>query len=371
MQSLIPASYPILKASYGLDFVQIGIITLTFQFAGALLQPIIGMATDKYPAPYSPVIGMMFTLSGLVSLASAQTYQTILISVVLIGLGSSVFHPEATRMARYAAGSKQGFAQGIFQIGGQLGGALGPVLAALIIVPWGQPSLAWFAIFALLAMLALIWIGSKQSKISSEFLSIRSNDQSNLKVPVHSTATIGTGLTVLILLMFAKNFYGESFRSFYTFYLMNRFDLSIPASQIMLFVFLFAAAIGVLIGGIVGDRIGRYRIIWISVLGPLPFSLILPYADLFWTGILSIIINLIMASAFASILIYAIDLLPNRIGLIGGLFYGLNFGLGGVAAGFLGVLAENFGVETVYFICSFLPLAGLLAWFLPQIDESK
>ncbi|MDG1236790.1 MAG: MFS transporter [Amylibacter sp.] len=371
MQSLIPASYPILKASYGLDFVQIGIITLTFQFAGALLQPIIGMATDKYPAPYSPVIGMMFTLSGLVSLASAQTYQTILISVVLIGLGSSVFHPEATRMARYAAGSKQGFAQGIFQIGGQLGGALGPVLAALIIVPWGQPSLAWFAIFALLAMLALIWIGSKQSKISSEFLSIRSNDQSNLKVPVHSTATIGTGLTVLILLMFAKNFYGESFRSFYTFYLMNRFDLSIPASQIMLFVFLFAAAIGVLIGGIVGDRIGRYRIIWISVLGPLPFTLILPYADLFWTGILSIIINLIMASAFASILIYAIDLLPNRIGLIGGLFYGLNFGLGGVAAGFLGVLAENFGVETVYFICSFLPLAGLLAWFLPRIDEAK
>ncbi|MDG1998236.1 MAG: MFS transporter [Amylibacter sp.] len=371
MQSLIPASYPILKASYGLDFVQIGIITLTFQFAGALLQPIIGMATDKYPAPYSPVIGMMFTLSGLVSLASAQTYQTILISVVLIGLGSSVFHPEATRMARYAAGSKQGFAQGIFQIGGQLGGALGPVLAALIIVPWGQPSLAWFAIFALLAMLALIWIGSKQSKISSEFLSIRSNDQSNLKVPVHSSATIGTGLTVLILLMFAKNFYGESFRSFYTFYLMNRFDLSIPASQIMLFVFLFAAAIGVLIGGIVGDRIGRYRIIWISVLGPLPFTLILPYADLFWTGILSIIINLIMASAFASILIYAIDLLPNRIGLIGGLFYGLNFGLGGVAAGFLGVLAENFGVETVYFICSFLPLAGLLAWFLPRIDEAK
>ena len=371
MQSLIPASYPILKESYGLDFVQIGIITLTFQFAGALLQPIIGMATDKYPAPYSPVIGMMFTLSGLVSLASAQTYQTILISVVLIGLGSSVFHPEATRMARYAAGSKQGFAQGIFQIGGQLGGALGPVLAALIIVPWGQPSLAWFAVFAILAMLALIWIGSKQSKISSKFLSIRSNDQSNLKVPVHSTATIGTGLTVLILLMFAKNFYGESFRSFYTFYLMNRFDLSIPASQIMLFVFLFAAAIGVLIGGIVGDRIGRYRIIWISVLGPLPFTLILPYADLFWTGILSIIINLIMASAFASILIYAIDLLPNRIGLIGGLFYGLNFGLGGVAAGFLGVLAENFGVETVYFICSFLPLAGLLAWFLPRINEAK
>ena len=369
MQSLIPASYPIIKDSYGLDFVQIGIITLTFQIAGALLQPIIGMATDRYPAPYSPVAGMMFTLLGLVNLAFAQTYEIILISVALIGVGSSIFHPEATRMARYAAGGKQGLAQGIFQVGGQAGGALGPVFAALIIVPWGQPSLAWFAVLALFAMLVLIWIGSKQRKISAEFLAMQADRQSRFKVPVHPPLTIGIGLTVLILLMFIKNFYGESFRTFYTFYLIERFGLSIPASQMMLFVFLFAAAVGVLIGGIIGDWIGRYRIIWISILGPLPLTLILPYADLFWTGVLTIMINLIMASAFASILIYAIDLLPNRIGLIGGLFYGLNFGLGGLAAGFLGVLAETYGIETVYLICSFLPLAGLIAWFLPRIDD--
>jgi FSR family fosmidomycin resistance protein-like MFS transporter len=369
MQSLIPASYPILKESYGLDFVQIGIITLTFQIAGALLQPIIGMTTDRYPAPYSPVVGMMFTMSGLVNLSFAQTYEMILISVALIGVGSSIFHPEATRMARYAAGKRQGLAQGIFQIGGQTGGALGPVFAALIIVPWGQPSLAWFAVLALLAMLVLIWIGTKQRKISAEFFAMRADRQSKFDIPIHPPITVGVGLAVLVFLMFIKNFYGESFRSFYTFYLIERFGLSIPASQMMLFVFLFAAAVGVLIGGIIGDKIGRYRIIWISILGPLPLTLILPYADLFWTGVLTIMINLIMASAFASILIYAIDLLPNRIGLIGGLFYGLNFGLGGVAAGFLGVLAETYGIETVYLICSFLPLAGLLAWFLPRIDE--
>ena len=371
MQSLIPASYPILKEAYGLDFVQIGIITLSFQVAGALLQPIIGMATDRYPAPYSPVVGMTFTLSGLINLAFAETYEMILISVALIGIGSSIFHPEATRMARYAAGRKQGLAQGIFQVGGQAGGALGPVFAALIIVPWGQPSLAWFAVFALIAMLVLIWIGSKQRKMSAEFLKVQEDRHSEFEGPVHPPIIIGVGLGVLVFLMFIKNFYSESFRSFYTFYLIEHFELSIPASQMMLFVFLFAAAGGVLIGGIIGDRIGRYRIIWISILGPLPLTLILPYADLFWTGVLTIMINLIMASAFASILIYAIDLLPTRIGLIGGLFYGLNFGLGGLAAGFLGVLAENYGVETVYMICSFLPLAGLLTWFLPRIDERR
>ena len=369
MQSLIPASYPILKESYGLDFVQIGLITLTFQIAGALLQPIIGMATDRYPVPYSPVVGMMFTLSGLVNLAFAQTYEMILTSVALIGIGSSIFHPEATRMARYAAGSQQGLAQGIFQVGGQAGGALGPVFAALVIVPWGQPSLAWFAVLALLASAFLIWIGSKQREISAEFVTMLTNRKSAFNEPVHPPVTIGIGLAVLTFLMFSKNLYGESFRSFYTFYLIERFELSVPASQMMLFVFLIAAALGVLIGGIIGDRIGRYRIIWISILGPLPLTLVLPYADLFWTGMLTIMINLIMASAFASILIYAIDLLPNRIGLIGGLFYGLNFGLGGVAAGLLGMLAENYGVETVYLICSFIPLSGLFTCFLPRIDE--
>ncbi len=371
MQSLIPAAYPILKEAYALDFIQIGMITMTFQIAGSLLQPLIGMVTDRRPAPYSPVVGMMFTLSGLVSLAFAHSYGAILVSVTLIGIGSSIFHPEATRMARYAAGGRQGMAQGIFQVGGQAGGALGPVFAALIIVPWGQGSLAWFAVAALMSMALLMWIGSKQRQISAEFASMRGAGKSGTSAVRHAPATIAVGLCVLTFLMFTKNAYGESFRSFYTFYLMDRFGLSIPSAQMMLFIFLLASAAGALIGGIVGDRIGRYRIIWISVLGPLPLTLMLPYVDLFWTGVLTVMINLVMASAFASILIYAMELLPNRIGLIGGLFYGLNFGLGGIAAAILGVLAESYGVETVYRICSFLPLAGLLAWFLPRIEEER
>lgn len=369
MQSLIPAAYPILKDAYALDFVQIGMITMTFQIAGSLLQPAIGMVTDKHPAPYSPVVGMMFTLSGLVSLAFAHSYAAILVSVALIGIGSSIFHPEATRMARYAAGGRQGLAQGLFQVGGQAGGALGPVFAALIIVPWGQPSLAWFAVLALLAMALLVWIGGKQRQISAEFAATRAEGGKTGGTARHAPVTIGVGLVVLTLLMFTKNAYGESFRSFYTFYLMEKFGLSIPAAQMMLFIFLLAWAVGALVGGIVGDRIGRYRIIWISVLGPLPLTLILPHVDLLWTGVLTVLINLIMASAFASILIYAIELLPHRIGLIGGLFYGLNFGLGGLAAALLGVAADRYGVEAVYTLCSFLPLAGLLAWFLPKIEE--
>ena len=370
MQSLIPASYPIIKEKYLLDFVQIGVITLTFQVAGALLQPVIGMMTDRHAAPYSPVVGMLFTFSGLVSLAFAQSYETILVSVALIGIGSSIFHPEATRMARYAAGRRQGFAQGIFQVGGHMGGALGPIFAAIIIVPWGVSSLSWFSALALLAMFLLIWIGSQQRKISAEFSAMQEQHKIQADTPVYGPLTISVALFILIFLIFTKNFYIESFRSFYTFYLIEHFGLSIPESQLMLFVFLFSATVGVLIGGIIGDRIGRYWIIWISVLGPLPFTMILPYADLFWTGVLTIIINLIMASAFASILIYAIDLLPSRIGLIGGLFYGLNFGLGGVAAGFLGVFTEKYGVETMYFMCSFIPLSGLMAWFLPRIENS-
>ncbi|PQM55223.1 MAG: MFS transporter [Rhodobacteraceae bacterium] len=370
MQSLIPASYPILKTKYSLDFVQVGMITLTFQIAASLLQPLIGMIADRHAAPYSPVVGMMFTFSGLISLAFAQSYESILVSVALIGIGSSIFHPEATRMARYAAGRRQGFAQGIFQVGGQTGGALGPIFAAIIIVPWGLSSLAWFAVLALLAMSLLMWIGSKQRQISTEFSAMQERRNIESGIPSYAPFTIGVVLFILIFLMFTKNVYVESFRSFYTFYLIEHFDLSIPKSQFMLFVFLIPATVGVLIGGVLGDRIGRYWIIWISVLGPLPFTLILPYADLFWTGILTIIINIIMASAFAAILIYAIDLLPNRIGLIGGLFYGLNFGLGGIAAGFLGLLIEKYGIEMVYFICSFMPLAGLMVWFLPRMENT-
>ena len=369
MQSLIPASYPLLKEKYTLSFIQIGLISLTFQISGALLQPLVGLITDRKAAPYSPVIGMIFTFSGLISLAFAQNYQIILISVVLIGIGSSIFHPEATRMARYAAGNRQGLAQGIFQVGGQTGGALGPIFAAIILVPWGLSSLSIFATFALLAMILLVWIGSKQHEISIEFSKNQNEKENKNELKIFSPFTIFFSLSILIFLVFTKNFYTESFRSFYTFYLIEHFGLSIQASQLMLFIFLFSAALGVLIGGIIGDKIGRYWIIMISILGPLPLTLILPYADLFWTGVLTIFINLIMASAFASILIYSIDLLPNRIGLIGGLFYGLNFGLGGIAAGFLGLLTEEYGIETTYLICSFMPLAGLIVWFLPRIKN--
>ncbi|KAA2212194.1 MFS transporter [Teichococcus oryzae] len=369
MQSLIPAIYPIIQGAYGLDFVQIGLITLTFQIAGSLFQPVIGYYTDHRPAPYSPVLGMVFTLAGILTLAFATSYSLILVAVALIGTGSSIFHPEATRMARYAAGGRQGLAQGIFQVGGQAGGALGPVFAALVIVPWGQPSLAWFSVAALAAMMLLTWIGRQQARISEHFAALRSSiAKSRAGSPAHTQATIVLGLVVLTLLMFSKNAYGESFRSFYTFYLIDRFGLSIPAAQMMLFIFLLASAAGALAGGILGDRIGRYRMIWFSVLGPLPLTLVLPYADLFWTGVLTVSINLIMASAFASILIYAMELLPNRVGLVGGLFYGLNFGLGGIAAALLGMMAEAQGIEAVYRLCSFLPLMGLLAWFLPKVE---
>lgn len=275
-------------------------------------------------------------------------------------------------MARYSAGARQGLAQGIFQVGGQAGGALGPVFAALIILPWGQPTLAWFAVMALLAMALLGWIGSKQREIAAAFAAGRAKGKvGGAAQRVYTPATIAIGMVVLTLLMFSKNAYGESFRSFYIFYLVDRFGLTIEVGQMMLFFFLLASAVGALVGGIVGDRIGRHRMIWISVLGPLPLTLLLPHVDLLWTGILTVTINLIMASAFASILIYAMELMPNRIGLIGGLFYGLNFGLGGIAAAILGGMADAWGIDAVYRICAFLPLAGLLAWFLPKIDEGR
>ena len=368
MQSLIAAIYPLIKEAHGFDFVQIGVITLTFQIAGSLLQPVVGSYTDKHPMPYSTVVGMMFTLFGVAGLAYSSSYPVILLCAASIGIGSSIFHPEATRMARQASGGRQGLAQGIFQVGGQLGGAMGPLLAAVFIVPRGQHSLAWFAFAALLAMGLMVWTAGQRATLrltamAKEKTSIRTEAGHGL-----SPSTVIVGLVVLTLLMFSKNAYGESFRSFYTFYLIERFGTSVQASQIMLFVFLLASAAGALIGGIVGDRIGRYRIIWISVLGPLPLTLLLPYADLYWTVALTIMINLVMASAFASILIYAMELMPNRIGLIGGLFYGLNFGLGGIAAAILGALADSVGIEAVYQFCSFLPLAGLLTWFLPRIE---
>lgn len=370
MQSLIPAIYPIIKDAYALDFVQIGIITFTFQMAGSLLQPVVGYVTDRRPMPYSTIVGMTFTLVGLVSLGFASNYGFILLSVGCIGIGSAIFHPEATRLARHASGGRQGLAQGLFQVGGQTGGALGPLLAAFIIVPLGQASLGWFALAALFAMMLMAWTASQQKVIAKHIAALKASlADKAAAAPLHSKGTILFGLLVLTLLMFSKVAYTESFRSFYTFYLIERFGVSIPTSQIMLFVFLVAQAVGVLAGGIAGDRIGRYRIIWISVLGPLPFTLLLPYADFFWTGVLTVVISLIIASAFASILIYAMELLPERVGMIGGLFYGLNFGLAGIAAAILGGMADSIGIENVYWLCAFLPLAGLLTWFLPRIDD--
>ena len=372
MQSLIPAIYPIIKDSYSLDFVQIGMITLTFQIAGSLLQPAVGYVTDKRPMPYSTLVGMCFTFAGLLGLAFASTYTLILVSVASIGIGSSIFHPEATRMARYASGGRQGLAQGLFQVGGQAGGALGPLLAALIIVPRGQTSLAWFSALALLAMMLMVWTAGTHTKIRNQIEAAKATlSGATVRAHSHSTATIAVGLVVLTLLMFSKNAYVESFRSFYTFYLMGQFNVSLQSSQMMLFLFLASSAAGVLVGGIIGDRIGRQRIIWFSILGALPFTLMLPYANLFWTGVLTVIINLIMASAFASILIFAMELLPHRVGMIGGLFYGLTFGLGGVAAAMLGQLADSIGIDRVYQLCSFIPIVGLLAVFLPPLHSER
>jgi len=371
IQSLIPAVYPILKNEFALDFVQIGMITLTFQIAGALFQPAIGLYTDRHPLPYSGAVGMIFSLVGLISLAYASSYPLILVSVTLVGIGSSIFHPEATRSARYASGGRQGLAQGIFQVGGQFGGALGPLFAALIIVPRGQSSLAIFALMAILAMVLLTWTARQQGTIRRQFYALAFHTHAHGKQTLHSPRTIILGLVILTILMTSKISYLESFRSFYTFYLIDRFGVSISTSQMMLFIMFIASAAGVLLGGIVGDKIGRYRVIWISIVGPLPFTLLLPYVDLVWTGVLTVVINLIMASAFASIMIYAMDLVPRRIGLIGGLFYGLNFALGGIAAAFLGGLTDSIGIEKVYVVCSFLPVVGILTVFLPRLPAKN
>ena len=364
-QSLIPAIYPILKAEFALDLVQIGMITLTFQIAGSLFQPVVGLYTDKHPLPYSSAVGMGFTLAGVTALAFAPSYAMILASVACIGIGSSIFHPEATRMARYAAQGRAGLAQGIFQVGGQVGGAVAPLAAALIIVPLGQKSLAGFAVAPIIAMLLLARIASQHDRLREAFHSAAQAARSRTSAAL-TPGQVRLGLVILVLLMASKLAYLESFRSFYTFYVIETFGVSIPQSQVLLFVIFISSAIGVLIGGIVGDRIGRHRIIWISILGPLPLTLLLPHVGLTGTVALTVLINLIMASAFASIMLYAMELMPGRIGLVGGVFYGLNFALGGLAAALLGALADRIGLHEVYVICSFLPLVGLVTWFLPK-----
>ena len=370
IQSLIPAIYPIIKSAYDLDFDQIGLITLTFQVTASLFQPLIGHYTDRNPMPYSMVAGMGFTLAGLLGLAYADTYPLLLVAAGCVGIGSSIFHPEATRMARNASGGQLGLAQGIFQVGGQAGGALGPLLAAFIIVPRGQTSLAWFSVAALIAMVLMTWtVGHFAQVRKKQTAAPKAAPESPPMRTSLSPGRIVFLLAILMILLFSKNAYTASFTSFYTFYLIGKFGVSVQASQLMLFLFLLSSAAGALAGGALGDRIGRDKIIWFSIVGALPFTVMLPFADLFWTGVLTVVINLIMASAFASIMIYAMELAPSRVGLIGGLFYGLAFGFGGLAAAALGELADYTSIEAVYRGCSLLPAIGLLAWFLPKIKK--
>lgn len=365
VQSMIPALYPLIKETYRLDFVQIGFITLAFQVTSSLFQPLLGYVTDRRPWPYAMVAGMGASLAGLLSLAFASSYGMVLVGAGLIGFGSAVFHPEATRMARHAAAGRQGFAQGIFQVGGHAGYAIGPLLAALVVVPRGQQSLVWFSGIVLVAMVLMGWIGSQYSAMRR---SQKAGTGHADEVASHglSPARVLLAMTILVVLLISKNGYNAAFTSYYTFFLITRFGIELQLSQIMLFLYLVVSAAGVIIGGMVGDRIGRDRVIWLSILGSLPFALMLPYADLFWTGVLSVIVSFIMASAFSAILIYAIDLVPHRVGLVGGLFYGLSFGLGGIAAAALGALADKIGIVEVFRLCAWLPALGLLTFLLPR-----
>jgi FSR family fosmidomycin resistance protein-like MFS transporter len=366
IQSMIPAMYPLIKEAYQLDFAQVGLITLAFQVTSSLLQPLLGYVTDHKPWPYAMVAGMAATLSGLIGLAFAGNYPMVLVSAALVGLGSAVFHPEATRMARHAAAGQQGFAQGIFQIGGHAGYAVGPLLAAMIVVPRGQASLAWMSVVALAAMVLMAWTGKRYADMRRSQIEAAKAYPPSTAAPAAAGGPILLAMTILIVLLLSKNAYTAAFTSYYTFYLIERFGVSVQLSQIMLFLYLVVGAFGVLVGGMVGDRVGRHRVIWISILGTLPFALLLPYADLFWTGVLSVVISMVLASAFSSILIYAIDLVPHRVGLVGGLFYGLAFGLGGLAAAALGLIADHIGIIETFKLCAWLPALGLLTFLLPR-----
>jgi FSR family fosmidomycin resistance protein-like MFS transporter len=369
MQSLLPAIYPIIKDAYHLDFGQIGLITLAFQLTASLGQPLVGMYTDRHPQPYSLVAGMGSTLVGLVVLAHAGSYLMVLIGAALIGTGSAVFHPESTRMARMASGGRHGFAQSLFQVGGQAGQALGPLLAAFIVVPRGQASISWFSLAALIAMVLLLQVGHWYKRQSPAPVKAKTAGVGDGARKAEAGVTLA--VTLLVLLMFSKNAYTASLSSYYTFFLIGKFGVSVQASQILLFLFLVAQAAGSLIGGHLGDRIGRRKIIWLSILGAVPFTLVLPYANLGWTIVLTVIIGAIMASAFPAILVYALELLPGRVGMIAGLFYGVSFGLGALSAAALGELADWTSLDAVYHACSFLPLVGLLTWFLPDIQRAQ
>ncbi|MBS0382953.1 MAG: MFS transporter [Proteobacteria bacterium] len=363
MQSVIVAIYPMLKGDFHLSFIQIGAITLTFQLTASLLQPMVGIVTDRHPLPFSLPIGMFFTLSGLLLLSVAPTYPIVLLSVALIGCGSSVFHPESSRVARMASGGRYGLAQSLFQIGGNTGQAIGPALAATIVLTFGRSHVAWFGVFALVAMIVLSFVSRwYKAHINERVGHHQASDKPAFPKPV-VRRTVG----ILFVLMFSKFFYLASISSYYTFFLIHRFGTSDKTADHLLSVFLLAVAVGTMIGGPLGDRIGRRRVIWFSILGCAPFTLALPYVGLGWTVALSVVIGLILASAFPAIIVYAQDMLTHRIGMVSGLFYGFSFGLGGIGAAVLGVLADHFGIVFVYQVCAFLPLLGLLAVFLPDV----
>ncbi|HEY1994062.1 MAG TPA: MFS transporter [Edaphobacter sp.] len=364
MQSLLPSIYPILKSSFHLNFTQIGFITLTFQITASLLQPVIGHYTDRKPMPYSLPIGMVFTLVGLLLLAIAPTFPLLLLAAALIGMGSAVFHPESSRVARMASGGKHGFAQSFFQVGGNTGSAIGPLLAVFIILPHGQIGSAWFSLAALLGIFVLIRV-SRWYKAHLTHLQSKPAKHADESTGLPRRQVI-TAIAVLIALIFSKYFYLAGLTSYYTFYLISKFHVSVQSSQLHLFAFLAAVAAGTLIGGPVGDRVGRKSVIWCSILGVLPFTLILPYANLFWTGVLSIIIGFVIASAFSAILVYAQDLVPGRVGMISGLFFGFAFGMGGIGAAVLGKLADMTSIVFVYKVCAYLPAIGLLTGLLPN-----
>lgn len=370
IQSLIPAIYPIVKNTYHLTFSQIGLITFTFQMAASLFQPFVGMYTDRNPQPYSLAVGMSFTLVGLVMLALSNGFYMMLVSVALVGTGSSVFHPEASRMASAASGGKRGLAQSIFQLGGNAGSSIGPLLAAWIIVPNGQFSIVWFSVIALLAIFILSRVGNWYKGYMLVLKSKKGAIQ-QAAVSTFSKGRVTFSVIILLILIFSKYFYMASLTSYFTFYVIDKFHVSVQSSQIHLFVFLVSVAAGTLAGGPIGDRFGRKYVIWFSILGTAPFALLLPYANLFWTGVLIVPIGMILASAFSAILVYAQELIPGKVGLVSGLFFGFAFGMGGIGSALLGRLADNTSIEYVFHICSFLPLIGLLTGFLPNIETRK
>ncbi|MBR9970280.1 MFS transporter [Magnetospirillum sp. J10] len=367
MQSLLAALYPMLKSNYGLDFGQIGLLTFTFQVTASLLQPLVGIYTDKRPQPYSLAIAMGFTLVGLLLLAVAEQYWLLLLAAGLVGIGSSVFHPESSRVARMASGGRHGLAQSLFQVGGNFGSALGPLLAAFIVLPRGQGSVAWFSLAAMVAMIVLWRVGGWYARHRAASVK-RATIQVHLELP---RSRVALALLVLGILVFSKYVYMVSLSSYYTFYLMHKFGVSVQDSQLLLFVFLGAVAVGTIAGGPIGDRFGRKGVIWGSILGVLPFTLALPYANLWWTAALSVVIGLVLASAFSAIIVFAQELVPGRVGMIAGLFFGFAFGIAGIGAAVLGQVADVKGIDYVYQLCSFLPMFGLLAVFLPRIEGER